>query len=99
MLPLLYLGFISFSSGFVVSYSTTREILRFSIEDKMIIEKKKIVDKKVDSKVKFKQNVQVRLIPTVKNISSNTINKLWYNKEDYKNFKIQYSLERKYSSI
>lgn len=92
MLPLIYVGFISFISSFTISHSFTREILRFNFEGELI-------EKKTDSKVKFNTEIRFKTISPISNISSNTINKLWYKNEDYEEFKNEYLKLKKYNSI
>ena len=92
MLPLIYVGFISFISSFTISHSFTREILRFNFEGELI-------EKKTDSKVKFNTEIRFKTISPISNISSNTINKLWYKNEDYEEFKNDFLKLKKYNSI
>ena len=92
MLPLIYVGFISFISSFTISHTFTREILRFNFEGELI-------EKKTDSKVKFNTEIRFKTISPISNISSNTINKLWNKNEDYEEFKNEYLKLKKYNSI
>ena len=92
MLPLIYVGFISFISSFTISHFFTREYLRDNFGGEFIEQKK-------DSKVKFNTEVRFKAITPISNISSNTINKLWYKNEDYEEFKNEYLKLKKYNSI
>jgi len=92
MLPLIYVGLISFISSFTISHSFTREYLRDNFEGELI-------EKKTDSKVKFNTEVRFKIISPISNISYNTINQLWYNKKDYEEFKNEYLKLKKYNSI
>tara|TARA_B100000700_G_C14784170_1_gene732749 strand:- start:543 stop:821 length:279 start_codon:yes stop_codon:yes gene_type:complete len=92
MLPLIYVGLISFISSFTISHSFTREYLRDNFEGELI-------EKKKDSKVKFNTNIRFKVIPPISNISTNTINKLWYKNEDYEEFKNNFLKLKKYNSI
>jgi hypothetical protein len=92
MLPLIYVGLISFISSFTISHSFTREYLRDNFEGGFI-------ENKTDSKVKFNTEVRFKAITPISNISSNTINKLWYKNEDYEEFKNEYLKLKKYNSI
>ena len=80
MLPLLYVGIISFISSFTVSLFSTREILTYNYN-------KDIYPSKTNSKVKFNCEILVRYIPTRESISSGTLTNLWYTKNDYDVFK------------
>ena len=92
MLPLIYVGVISLSSSICISHFITREILRN-------IFKINIKETKIDSKVKFKQEIRVRYIPSRKNISNDTLERLWYNQNDYNLFKNNFLKLKKYNSI
>ncbi len=92
MLPLIYVGVISLSSSICISHFITREILRN-------IFKSNIKEKKIDSKVKFKKEIRVRYIPSRKNISNGTLERLWYSQNDYNSFKNNFLKLKKYNSI
>lgn len=92
MLPLIYVGILSFVSSFMISHSITIECLRYTIESK-------IEETKKDSKVKFNTEVRYKLITPISNISSDTLDKLWYKKEDYKKFKNDFIKLKRYNSI
>ena len=92
MISLLFIGIFSFVSSFTVSHITTREILRYNISQLKPISKN-------SSLVKFDTTIRVRTIPSIKDLSSNTLSNLWYNSNDYERFRIHYSLTRKYNSI
>lgn len=92
MISLLFIGIFSFVSSFTVSHITTREILRYNISQLKPISKN-------SSLVKFDTTIRVRTIPSVKELSSNTLSNLWYNSNDYERFRIHHSLTRKYNSI
>ena len=92
MLPLIYVGVISLSSSICISHFITREILRN-------IFKINIKKTKIDSKVKFKQEIRVRYIPSRKNISNDTLERLWYTQNDYNLFKNNFLKFKKYNSI
>ena len=92
MLPLLYVGIISFVSSFSISNFFTREILRHIYEKQIELSNNSfILDNylipNIYSKVKFNYKIRVIYIPTRQNISSNSLNKLWYTKNDYDKFK------------
>lgn len=80
MVPLLYVALISFSSSFIIGYSVTTELLRRDFEISNI-------QPKNNSKVKFKPEIRFRTIPNRYNISENSLNELWYSRNDYKKFK------------
>ena len=80
MIPLLYVGLMSFSSSFIIGYSITIEILRREFELSNI-------QPKNNSKVKFKPEIRFRTIPNRYNISENSLNELWYSRNDYETFK------------
>ena len=80
MIPFLYIGLMSFSSSFIISYSVTTELLRRDFELSNI-------EPKNDSKVKFKPEIRFRTIPNRYTISENTLNELWYSRDDYETFK------------
>lgn len=96
MISLLFIGMFSFVSSFTVSHITTREILRYNYEE--YVSQLKSISKN-NSLVKFDTTIRVRTIPSIKDLSSNTLSNLWYNSNDYERFRIQYSLTRKYNSI
>ncbi len=96
MISLLFIGIFSFVSSFTVSHITTREILRYNYEE--YVSQLKPISKN-SSLVKFDTTIRVRTIPSVKELSSNTLSNLWYNSNDYERFRIHYSLTRKYNSI
>ena len=80
MLPLLFVGIISFISSFSVSHFASREMLTYTYN-------KDICPSKTNSKVKFNYEILVRYIPTRESISSGTLTNLWYTKNDYDVFK------------
>ena len=92
MIPLIYIGFSSFFLSFTISHSVTREYLRYTYEIKL-------KDLKKDSKVKFNNKVNFKIISPISNISSNTLEKLWYKKEDYQEFKNEFIKLKRYNSI
>ena len=96
MISLLFIGIFSFVSSFTVSHITTREILRYNYEE--YVSQLKPISKN-SSLVKFDTTIRVRTIPSVKELSSNTLSNLWYNSNDYERFRIHHSLTRKYNSI
>jgi len=96
MISLLFIGMFSFVSSFTVSHITTREILRYNYEE--YVSQLKSISKN-NSLVKFDTTIRVRTIPSIKDLSSNTLSNLWYNSNDYERFRIHYSLTRKYNSI
>ncbi len=83
MIPLIYIGFISFMSSFTLSHFITNEYLRNSFEVESTESKK-------DSKVTFNKEIECRVIAHISNLSSNTIDQLWYSKKDYDKFKNNY---------
>ena len=80
MVPLLYVALLSFSPSFLIGYSVTTELLRREFELSHI-------QPKNDSKVKFKPEIRFRTIPNRYNISENSLNELWYSRDDYETFK------------
>lgn len=96
MIPLIYVGIISFLSSFTVSHFTTRELLRYKYEQEMY---ETFIEPKKDSLVRFNKVIKVRTIPSVKDLSSNTLSSLWYQSNDYYKFHLEYSLAEKYNSI
>ena len=94
MIPLVYIGIISFISSFSLGNVLTREYLRHEYEKQLY---ENISTK--TSLVKFNKCVTVKEIPSVKDISSNTLNELWYNVNDYDLFKKDYILSKKHNSI
>lgn len=83
MLFLLCGGITVFSVSFTLSYSITRDILRYRLE-------RLFLKQKSPPKVTFEQIVSVKHIPNRKAISSDTLNKLWYSDIDYEYFKYCY---------
>ncbi len=96
MIPLLYVGIISFISSFSVSNIITREYLRVNYE--YTHEPINDTSNRI-SLVKFNTSIRVKTIPSIKDISSNTLSELWYNKEEYDVFKKDYILSKKHNSI
>ena len=96
MIPIIYIGFFSFLSSFTISHSVTREYLRYTYEIEIENLKKNL---KKDSKVKFNNEVKFKIITPISNISSNTLDKLWYKKEDYHKFKKEFLKLKRYKSI
>ena len=96
MISLLFIGIFSFVSSFTVSHITTREILRYNYEE--YVSQLKPISKN-SSLVKFDTTIRVRTIPSIKDLSSNTLSSLWYDSKDYYKFKLDYSLTAKYNSI
>lgn len=94
MIPIVYVGIISFFSSFSISHVITREYLRYSYEKEIY---KENYTKK--SLVKFNKYVAFKEIPSIKEISSNSLNELWYSSQDYEIFKKEYLLYNKYKSI
>jgi hypothetical protein len=90
MIPLLYVGVLSLLSSFSVSHFITSEYLRYTYVEP----KKKLI-------VKFDKIIRVRTIPSVRSLSSNTLNKLWYTGRDYARFKQEYinNMVTKYNTI
>ena len=82
MIPIVYVGIISFFSSFSISHVITREYLRYSYEKEIY---KANYTKK--SLVKFNKYVAFKEIPSIKEISSNSLNELWYSSQDYEIFK------------
>ena len=94
MIPIVYVGIISFFSSFSISHVITREYVRYSYEKEIY---KENYTKK--SLVKFNKYVAFKEIPSIKEISSNSLNELWYSSQDYEIFKKEYLLYNKYKSI
>ena len=88
MIPFLYIGLMSFSSSFIISYSVTKEVLKIRFDLSTL---ETIVESKNDSKVKFKKEIRFRTIPNRYNISENSLNELWYSRDDYEKFKQKFS--------
>jgi hypothetical protein len=94
MIPIVYVGIISFFSSFSISNVITREYLRYIYEQEIYKE-----DYTKKSLVKFNKYVAFKEIPSIKEISSNSLNELWYSSQDYEIFKKEYLLYNKYKSI
>jgi hypothetical protein len=94
MIPIVYVGIISFFSSFSISNVITREYLRYTYEKEIYKE-----DYTKKSLVKFNKYVAFKEIPSIKEISSNSLNELWYSSQDYEIFKKEYLLYNKYKSI
>ena len=94
MIPIVYASIISFLSSFSISHVITREYLRYIYEQEIY---KENYTKK--SLVKFNKYVAFKEIPSIKDISSNSLSELWYKREDYELFKKEYMLHNKYNSI
>tara|TARA_B100000902_G_C26465376_1_gene507494 strand:+ start:209 stop:487 length:279 start_codon:yes stop_codon:yes gene_type:complete len=92
MIPLIYIGLISLSSGFTISYSVIREILKSKYD-------LKIVNKKNDTLIKFNNEVKVHFIKSKANLSSKSLSELWYSNQDYIKFKNDYINSKKNYSI
>ena len=84
MIPLIYIGLLSFGTSFTLSFTTTYEYLRLRLETEI----NKLNESK--TKIKFDKNVNVRLIESKRELSHNSLNKLWYNKNDYEKFKYDF---------
>ena len=106
MIPLVYVGVIAFGASFISAYSITRELLKFRFDIDFF---KEPLLSNIISKVKFKKNITIKYIPNRYTLSPNTINKLWYNNKDYKEFVEEYKrieefkkrnqYQKKYNSI
>ena len=96
MIPLLYVGVISFISSFSISNFITREYLRNTYT--YVHEVNNVISDK-NSLVKFDRYITVKTIPSIKDISSNSISELWYNREEYDVVKKNYILSNKHNSI
>jgi hypothetical protein len=94
MIAIVYVGIISFFSSFSISNVITREYLRYTYEKEIYKE-----DYTKKSLVKFNKYVAFKEIPSIKEISSNSLNELWYSSQDYEIFKKEYLLYNKYKSI
>ena len=94
MIPIVYVGIITFFSSFSISNVITREYLRYTYEKEIYKE-----DYTKKSLVKFNKYVAFKEIPSIKEISSNSLNELWYSSQDYEIFKKEYLLYNKYKSI
>lgn len=84
MVPIIYIGVISFFGSFSISNFITREILRAKMLDDNNNQ-----NLKFNSKVKFNNEVRYLVIPSVRQLSSNNIKELWYSDDDYRKFKIE----------
>jgi hypothetical protein len=94
MLPLLYVGIISFFTSFSITNVITREYLRSTYENKL---NKELYKKK--SLVKFNKYIRVKKIPSLMDLSYNSFSELWYNKYDYELFNKEYILFKKFNSL
>ena len=96
MIPLVYVGVITFGASFISAYSITRELLKFHFDIEFYKET-------FISKVTFDKIIKVRYIPNRHTLSPNSINELWYNNKDYKKFVEEYNnteeYKKKYNSI
>lgn len=105
MLPLVYIGLISFFGSFSISHFFTQEYLRYkyqiNIDDnlKSLLNSNNDNNPKSKSLVKFNDDIDVKYIPSITDISSNTLSELWYDNDDYKRFKLEYLWYNKYFSI
>ena len=95
MIPLLYIGIISFSGSFLLSFSLTSEYL--IMRTNLLLDKMK--PKKKSTSIKFDNVIRFKYIEPRDNLSSTTLSKLWYSKEEYRQFQEDYKRESKYHSI
>jgi len=94
MLPLLYVGIISFFTSVSITNVITREYLRYTYENKL---NKELYKKK--SLVKFNKYIRVKKIPSIMDLSYNSLSELWYNKDDYELFNKEYIFFKKFNSL
>ena len=94
MIPLFYAGIITFFTSFSISNLITREYLRYIYDKKL---KEELYKKK--SLVNFNKYIRVKEIPSIMDISSNSLSELWYNKDDYELFKKEHILINKFKYI
>ena len=95
MIPLLYIGIISFSGSFLLSFSVTTEYLR--MRTNFLLDQ--MSPKKKSTSIKFNNVIRFKYIEPRDKLSSTTLSKLWYTKEDYQQFQEDYKRESKYHSI
>lgn len=86
LIELILYGSISGVSSFFVSFYTTRAIIKNNILLQNLEHNHALT-----SKVKFDNNVTILSVPSVRYLSENNIKQLWYNTDDYNEFKIEYS--------
>lgn len=86
LIELILYGSISGISSFFFSFYTTRAIIKNNILLHNLENNHALT-----SKVNFDDNVTVLLVPSVRYLSENNIKELWYNADDYNEFKIEYS--------
>ena len=85
--PILFCGFISGLFSYLVSFTVTSEILRNNYYNHL----EGIRELRMNnSKVKFKNEVNVLLIPSFRSLSKQNIKELWYQDEDFNRFKVEF---------
>lgn len=100
MLPLIYVGVFSFISSFAISHHITTEYLNLNYYSESTNYEVLPNTNKKNSKVKFSNEVRFKCIPKVQDMSTNTLSELWYTKDNYKEFLLDYKkYKSKYKSI
>ena len=85
--PILFCGFVSGLFSYLVSFTVTSEILRNNYYNHL----EGIRELRMNnSKVKFKNEVNVLLIPSFRSLSDENIKELWYQDEDFNRFKVEF---------
>ena len=85
--PILFCGFVSGLFSYLVSFTVTSEILRNNYYNHL----EGIRELRMNnSKVKFKNEVNVLLIPSFRSLSKQNIKELWYQDDDFNRFKVEF---------
>ena len=85
--PILFCGFVSGLCSYLISFTVTSEILRNNYYNHL----EGIRELRMNnSKVKFKNEVNVLLIPSFRSLSDKNIKELWYQDEDFNRFKVEF---------
>lgn len=86
--PILFCGFVSGLFSYLFSFTITSELLRNNYYNHL----ERMGELRMDnnSKVKFKNEVNVLLIPSFRSLSEKNIKELWYQDEDFNRFKVEF---------
>lgn len=94
MIPLIYIGLLSFGSSFTTTFICIKWKFKKYINEINIHKFNSTKMKFNNTKIKFHNMVEVRFIESRKELSYNLLDKLWYNKNDYKKFKLDFVKSR-----
>ena len=75
MIPLVYVGVITFGASFLSAYSITRELLKFRFDIDFF---KEPLLSNIISNVRFKKNITIKYIPNRNTLSPNRVNAVSY---------------------